>query len=56
MSLTSELLPLPRDAGDADEGAERDVDGDVFEVVVAGADDAKRRLRVASCEFAGDSP
>ena len=29
------------DAGDADERAERDFDVDVFEVVVAGADDAK---------------
>ncbi len=42
MSLTSELLPEPLNAGDADERAERDVDVDVFEVVVASADDAKR--------------
>jgi hypothetical protein len=28
-------------AGDADERAERDLDVDVFEIVVAGADDAK---------------
>ena len=39
MSLTSELLPEPRDAGDADERAQRDLDVDVLEVVVRGAAD-----------------
>ena len=39
MSLTSELLPEPRDAGDADERAERNLDVDVLQVVVRRADD-----------------
>jgi hypothetical protein len=40
--LDERALAAAGDAGDADEGAERNVDGDVFEVVVAGADDAER--------------
>ena len=39
ISSTSELLPLPLTPGDRRERAERDLDVDVLQVVVAGADD-----------------
>ena len=36
------------DAGHASEHAERNIDIDVFEIVLAGADDSDRRLRLSS--------
>ena len=49
MSLTSETFAGAADAGDADERAERDFDVDVFEVVVACADDQCECVSACGC-------
>ncbi len=53
MSLTSELLPEPRHAGDADERAERNLDVDVLQIVVRGADDPQPLARRADGAASG---
>ena len=53
MSLTSVLLPEPRHAGDGDEAAERDVDVDVAQVVLARALDREPLVARACAAAAG---
>ena len=51
MSLTSVDLPEPRHAGDGDEQAERELDGEVLEVVLPRAPDHEPRVGRAAAAW-----
>ena len=53
MSTTRVDFPEPRDAGEAGEQAERELDGDVLQVVRARAATTHTPLAVGSCRFVG---